>query len=116
MVANGDAGRTLGRITISTGAVAQLVEYAAVECYGVVALGRRASRVGRLLEQGRASRAVDVQRGDEGLVIGVHVVVEHGLNLAEVAAAIRSRIAYEVGRSTGLAVASVDVHIGAVRA
>ena len=46
----------------------------------------------------------------------VHVVVEHGLDLAEVAATIRSRTAYEVGRQTGLHVASVDVDIVDVRA
>ena len=36
------------------------------------------------------------------LRIELHVVVEHGLNLAEVAATMRSQVAYEVERLTGL--------------
>jgi uncharacterized alkaline shock family protein YloU len=43
------------------------------------------------------------------------VVVEYGLNLAEVAATVRSRVAYEVERLTGLKVTAVEVHIEDVR-
>ena len=47
--------------------------------------------------------------------IDLHVVVEYGLNLAEVASTIRNRVAYEVERLTGLSVAAVEVHIDDVR-
>ena len=50
------------------------------------------------------------------LRIELHVVVEHGLNLAEVAATVRSQVAYEVTRLTGLEVAAVEVVIQRVRA
>ena len=43
------------------------------------------------------------------------MVVAYGLNLAEVAATVRSQVAYEVERLTGLQVASVDVHIQDVK-
>ena len=58
---------------------------------------------------------IDVSRLDDGVKIDLHVVVEHGLNLAEVAATVRSQVAYEVGRLTGLQVAAVEVHIQNVR-
>ena len=45
----------------------------------------------------------------------LYVVVEHGLNLAEVASTIRSQVAYEVERLTGLSVVSVEVVIQRVR-
>jgi uncharacterized alkaline shock family protein YloU len=45
----------------------------------------------------------------------LYVVVAYGLNLAEVAGTVRSRVAYEVERLTGLRVASVDVHIQDVK-
>ena len=48
--------------------------------------------------------------------IAVHVVVAHGLNLAEVASTVRNRVSYEVERMTGLTVAAVEVHIEAVKA
>ena len=54
--------------------------------------------------------------GDAGaLRIELHVVVEHGLNLAEVAAPCARRSAYEVERITGLTVAAVEVVIQRVK-
>ena len=105
----------LGRISISTGAVAQIVGHTAAECYGVVGMAARGGRVGRLISRERPERGVDVSRTAEGLAITLHVIVEHGLNLAEVASTVRSHVGYEVGRLTGLKVASVEVHIGDVR-
>jgi uncharacterized alkaline shock family protein YloU len=106
----------LGRITISTTAVAQLVAHTAAECYGVVGLApRQRGDVRRLLPRGRATQGILVGEGENGLEVDLHVVVEHGLNLAEVASTVRSRVAYEVERLTGLGVASVDVHIQDVR-
>ena len=42
-------------------------------------------------------------------------MIEHGLNLAEVASTIRSQVAYEVERLTGLTVAAVEVVVQRVR-
>jgi uncharacterized alkaline shock family protein YloU len=105
---------SLGRITISSEAVAQLVGYTAAECYGVVGTAGR-GRVGKLLSRDRLTQGVSVRGSAEGLHIDLHVVVEYGLNLAEVAATLRSRVTYEVGRLTGLQVAAVEVHIQDVR-
>ena len=102
----------LGRITISTEAVAQIVGHTAAECYGVVGMAGR-GRMGKLLARER--RGIVVRGTDNGLELELHVVVEYGLNLAEVAATVRSRVAYEVLRLTGLPVASVEVHIEDVR-
>ena len=49
------------------------------------------------------------------LRIELHVVVEHGLNLAEVASTVRSQVGYDVERLTGLTVASVEVVIQRVK-
>jgi uncharacterized alkaline shock family protein YloU len=109
----------LGRITISGDAVAQIVGRTAAECYGVVGMASRpglgGGRVGRLLARDRATQGITVAEDGNGLRIELHVVVEYGLNLAEVGAALRSRVAYELERLTGLRVAAVEVHIQDVR-
>jgi len=68
-----------------------------------------------LLARDRLKQGISVGRSPEGLTIELHVVVEYGLNLAEVAATIRSQVAYEVERLTGLTVSGVEVHIEDVR-
>ncbi len=103
----------LGRITISSEAVAQIVGHVAAESYGVVAMG--GSRIARLLTRDKLTHGIEIGRDGDGISIELNVVVEYGLNLAEVASTIRNRVAYEVERLTGLRVASVEVHIADVR-
>jgi uncharacterized alkaline shock family protein YloU len=104
----------LGAIRIGTEAIAQIVGHTAAECYGVVGMAGKGLK--RLLTRDKLTQGIDVSAdGDGRLRLGLHVVVEYGLNLAEVAATVRSRVAYEVERLTGLTVASVEVHIEDVR-
>jgi uncharacterized alkaline shock family protein YloU len=60
-------------------------------------------------------KGVDVELRSDGLAVQLHVVVEHGLKLAEVAEAVRSRVQYELERMVGLPIASLEVHIDGVR-
>ena len=94
--------------------MAQIVGHVAAESYGVVGMAAR-GRVGRLLSRDKLTQGILVGGTAAGVTIDVHVVVEYGLNLAEVAATLRSRVAYEVERLTGLTVAAVEVHIEDVR-
>ena len=104
----------LGRISVSSEAIAQLVGHTTAECYGVVGMAS-SGRLPRLLARNRLTKGIVVEGRDDGLAIDLHVVVEYGLNLAEVAATVRSRVAYEVERLTGLKVAAVEVHVEDVR-
>ena len=101
----------LGRLTIARDAVAEIVAETALGCYGVVGLSA-GTRVGRLLRR----EGISIDGDARALRIELHVVVEHGLNLAEVASTVRSQVAYEVTRLTGLEVATVEVVIQRVRA
>lgn len=103
----------LGRISVSSEAIAQIVGSAAAESYGVVALAGR-GRLSRLIPWG-ITKGVDVERRDDGLAIELRVVVEHGLKLAEVATAVRTRVLYELERMVEIPVASLEVHIERVR-
>jgi uncharacterized alkaline shock family protein YloU len=106
----------LGRITISSNAIAHIVGETARECYGVVGMASRGP-VGKLLgKRERLKQGIQIARDPQGgVTIDLHVVVEYGLNLAEVASTIRNRVSYEAGRLTGLPVRSVEVHIDDVR-
>jgi len=99
-----------GRLTISRDAVAEIVAETALACYGVVGISA-GTRVGRILRRD----GINIEGGPTALRIELHVVVEHGLNLAEVASTIRSQVGYDVERLTGLGVAAVEVVIQRVR-
>jgi len=102
----------LGRISISHDAVAHIVGRVAEEAYGVVGMASRK----RLLTRDRLRQGITVGgSAEEGVTIELAVIVEYGLNLAEVASTLRNRVQYEVERLTGLRVASVEVRIQDVR-
>lgn len=103
-----------GRVVVTFEAIAQIVGHVLAESYGVVGAGGRRGLT-RLRPRARLTDGVSVREGDEGLQIDVKVVVEYGLKLAEVAATIRARVAYEVERATGLPVETVTVHIDGAR-
>jgi uncharacterized alkaline shock family protein YloU len=100
-----------GRLVISREAVGGIVAETALGCYGVVGL-TAGTRMQRMLRR----EGISIEGDASALRIALRVVIEHGLNLAEVAATIRSQVAYEVERLTGLTVASVEVVIDRVRA
>ena len=103
---------SLGRISISHDAVAHIVGRVATEAYGVVGMSSRK----RLLIRDPLRQGIAVGgSGVDGVTIELSVVVEYGLNLAEVASTLRNRVQYEVERLTGLRVASVEVRIQDVR-
>jgi uncharacterized alkaline shock family protein YloU len=104
----------LGRITISSSAIAQIVAETALECYGVV--GMKGSLRGRIARGKARAHGIEIGRdAGSGVTVDLHVVVEYGLNLAEVASSVRNRVAYEVERLTGLPVRAVEVHVDDVR-
>ena len=99
-----------GRLTIAREAVAEIVAETTLGCYGVVGLSA-GSRVGRIFRR----EGISIEGDTRALRIELHIVVEHGLNLAEVASTVRSQVAYDVERLTGLSVAAVEVVIQRVR-
>jgi uncharacterized alkaline shock family protein YloU len=122
----------LGRISISSDAIAQIVARTVSESYGVVAMAgpkwlpsrstegwkrRRPSRRRPAERLGRLGRpwGIEVRRDGDAVTVDIHVVVEYGLNLAEVASSVRNRVGYELERLTGLPVRSVEVHVDDVR-
>ena len=103
----------LGRVVMTTDAIASMAGRAVDESFGVVdQAGRRGPL--RLLRRGRSS-GIRVRETDGGIALELHVVVDYGINLGEVSAMVQSRVAYEVERHTGLTVDAVDVHVDSAR-
>ena len=76
-----------GRLTITREAVAEIVAERTLGCYGVVGLSA-GTRVGRIFRR----EGISIDGDARALRIQVHIVVAHGLNLAEVAASIAASL------------------------
>jgi uncharacterized alkaline shock family protein YloU len=110
-------GNVPGTVTIANEAIAQVVGLTVLECYGVVGMAAMnlTQGVARLLSRERLSQGIAVRREGDALAIDLYLVIEYGLNLAEVAANVRSRVKYVVEKLTGIEVASLGIHIQGVR-
>jgi uncharacterized alkaline shock family protein YloU len=106
-----------GGITIPNEVIGQLVGLTVLECYGVVGMAATnlTQGVARLLSRERITQGVAVRREGAVLTVDLYIVVGYGLNLAEVAATVRSRVKYNVEKLTGLQVGAVNIHVQGVR-
>ena len=113
----GEAEAVGGTFTIANEVIAQIVGLTVLECYGVVGMAASSLTQGvyRLLSRERVDQGVTVHHEPAGLVIELYIVVEYGLNLAEVAGNVRSRVQYQVEKLTQMPVDSIQIYIQGVK-
>ena len=117
LIAVPGTGDVAGQLIVPNEVIAQIVGLTVLECYGVVGMAATSlsQGVARLLSRERITQGVAVRREGDQLAVDLYVVVEYGLNLAEVAAGIRSRVTYMVEKLTGIPVSSLQIHIQGVK-
>ena len=117
LIAVPGTGDVAGQLILPNEVIAQIVGLTVLECYGVVGMAATSlsQGVARLLSRERITQGVGVRREGDQLAVDLYVVVEYGLNLAEVAANVRSRVTYMVEKLTGIPVGSLQIHIQGVK-
>lgn len=104
----------IGAISISGDVFVNIAGDAATNCFGVKGMAGRSKTDGlvHLLRRESMSKGVSVSFDDEGAVsIELHIVVDHGVNIAAVGRSIISEVRYKVSNATGVPVKSVDVYV-----
>jgi uncharacterized alkaline shock family protein YloU len=111
------AAQVEGGLTIPNEVIAQIVGFTVLECYGVVGMAATnlTQGVARLLSRERITQGVSVRREGDALAIELYVILEFGLNLAEVASNVRTRVIYNVEKMTRMTVGSVQIHVQGVK-
>ncbi|MGI6038483.1 MAG: Asp23/Gls24 family envelope stress response protein [Limnochordia bacterium] len=107
----------LGSINITEDVIAIIAGIAATECYGLVGMVPRNMQEGlsELLNRENFGRGVDVKVEDDKVIIGLHIVVEYGTRISEVAHNVQEKVKYAVEYYLGLEVAQVNINIQSVR-
>ncbi len=101
-----------GVIDISTDVFTNIVGDAASSCFGVKGMASRDSGVWQLLRRESMSKGVSVRfEEDNSLVVDLHIVVDHGVNLSALCESIIAEVGYKVTASTGVPVNQVNVFI-----
>ena len=108
-----------GTIGIENEVISRIAGLAAMECYGVVGMAAKSIKDGfvHLLRMESMSKGVDLLTLESGeLIIGLHIIVDYGTNLAAIAETLQSNVRYAVEKSVGMRVREVNIYIESVRA
>lgn len=100
-----------GAVTIGQHVIAKLAGQAARTTYGVVGMEESAVRRLARFFRGSITEGVEVAVGEGRVDIGLHVVMERGVNIAQVTANLQEQVRYQVERVAGVPVGDINVRV-----
>ena len=102
------ADKTNGALIVSDDVLADLVGYAAKECYGVVGMTSPAPT--------SVQEGIEIDRDENGkLSVALHVVLEYGVNLTAVSQNLVDAVQYVLKNIAQIDDAHVIVHVDAMK-
>lgn len=107
----------LGLITISEDVLLKVAGYAALECYGIVAMSSKRAKDGFVewLGKENLTKGVQVNSTEAGIDIDLFIIVEYGISIVEVCNIIKSQVCYKIENMTGAKVRRVNISVEGIR-
>ena len=107
----------LGLITISEDVLLKVAGYAALECYGIVAMSSKRAKDGFVewLGKENLTKGVQVNITEAGIDIDLFIIVEYGVSIVEVCNIIKSQVCYKIENMTGAKVRRVNISVEGIR-
>ena len=106
-----------GTIFISEDVMMKVVGYAALECYGIVAMcGKRATDgLVEWLGRENLSKGVQIRNVGDMLDVDLFIIVEYAISIAEVCKTIVDTVRYKLESMTGVKVRKVSISVEGIR-
>lgn len=106
-----------GKIVISEEVISTIAGISAVECYGVVGMASKRLKDGiwELLRRENLSKGIGIKTTGEELRIEVHIIVNYGVKISQVAQNVMDKVKYTLENYTGLEVNEVNVNVHDIR-
>ena len=107
----------LGLITINEDVMLKVAGYAALECYGIVAMGQKRAKDGFVEWLGKENLCKGVQiHVEENLIdIDLFIIVEYGISIVTVCNNIKETVRYKIENMTGAKVRRVNITVEGIR-
>lgn len=98
-------------VLIAPRVIAKLAAHAARATYGVVEMETRPMRKFTKVFKGAGEPGVELDLDDGRVNVDLRVVMERGLNLAQVTANLQEQVRYQLGQVAGLPLGAVTVRV-----
>lgn len=107
---------SLGNVYVYHRAIATIACQSALSSYGVVGLAAKnlAEGLAQVLVKD-PSLGVDVHYDGNSISIDLYIIVEYGTRIKSVASSVADNVRYQVEKSIGLPINTVNVHIRGLR-
>ena len=107
----------IGTVYITEEVMLKVVGYAALECYGIVAMSSKRAKDGLVQWLGRENltKGVQLRQVDDMLDVDLFIIVEYGISIAEVCKTIVETVRYKLESMTGVKVRRVNISVEGVR-
>ena len=107
----------LGVVTVNDDVIVRVAGYAALDCYGIVGMASKRGTDGLVQMMGRENlgRGVKVRTSGDRVDIDLFIIIEYGISISAVAAAIIETVKYKVEHLTGVPVGRVNVSVEDIR-
>ena len=106
-----------GVVTISSEVFANIAGMAASSCFGVKGMAVRSVTDGlvHLLRRESITKGVEVTYNEDNTIsVDLHIMIDHGVNIAAVGPAIFNEVTYVMNKMTGAQVKTVNVYIDSI--
>ena len=107
----------IGTVYITEDVMLKVVGYAALECYGIVAMSSKRAKDGLVQWLGRENltKGVQLRLVEDMLDVDLFIIVEYGISIAEVCKTIVETVRYKLESMTGVKVRRVNISVEGVR-
>jgi uncharacterized alkaline shock family protein YloU len=107
----------VGTIFITEDVMLKVVGYAALECYGIVAMSSKRAKDGFVEWLGRENltKGVQLRMIDDKIDVELFIIVEYGISIAEVCKSIVETVKYKLESMTGVMVRRVNISVEGIR-
>ncbi|WP_208589196.1 Asp23/Gls24 family envelope stress response protein [Gracilibacillus suaedae] len=107
-----------GHVTITNEVIATIAGGAAIECYGIVGMASKKQLrdgIAEILRKENFAKGVVVRQDDEDVHIDMYIIVSYGTKISEVAHNVQSQVKYNLEKTLGLKINSINIYIQGVR-
>ena len=106
-----------GTIYIAEDVMLKVVGYAALECYGIVAMSAKKATDGIVEWLGRENltKGVQIRNIGDMLDVDLYIIVEYGISISEVCKTIVETVRYKLESLTGVKVRKVSISVEGIR-
>ncbi len=106
-----------GTIYIAEDVMMKVVGYAALECYGIVAMSSKRATDGIVEWLGRENltKGIQIRNVGDMLDVELFIIVEYGISISEVCRTIIETVRYKLESMTGVKVRRVNINVEGIR-